>query len=850
MRKNAVSKWFVTVWMIVLPLCLAAGPVDICRGQGVKQPEASSLYANMQKLVEDSTAAETETVQQLTEQLDLLQRLRSDWQAQLKAYSIKVTTYSGFLLLPKDQIKELDKTWNEVRDTIAAINGKLNQIQHAAVDIDRQIVENRQQIDFRSKQLNDIEAVALKDDEAAPLIKLLKGLLARLTTKENLLGSIQGLYAAQLSELTVIANDVNGLSRKFEQAFREKQQPQLFTREKKPPFTSGPQRIAAECRLMVQAIGGAFSADFWANEFREVWNSAGFLVVSLLIVLAVMVWGLTRLRTHLAKLSESSFCKRFSANRLFCVLAGRTLLLTGATVYLHICNQIDVLYFSTPSLKFFFVVFLVWLLTKWGNDALKNWEQLAGKPMPAAINRRLRSLLASIRSFALAYAFLSWFFMPPSALLSLTRFVFELLFIGFIISLSRVYSADPVETDKEPAKKRFRLRTFVLAVLQVITVGGLVLDLAGFGNLTIYWFSSWGQSAAVWLWWYIFFRMLVEWDTSYREKMAQVENPSKISDTVQWLMIRMGQLLWGTSLITLMLLIWGEKSTVLVNVIEFLGSTIQIGSMAFSFLSLLYAVLVLFLTHALASMWRHIFQTRFLKHSGLESGLQDSITTITAYVAWSLGILVALHVFGLNTASLAVAFGALGIGIGFGLQNIVNNFISGIILLFERPIQVGDDVEINGTWATVKKINVRSTVVQTYDNASLIIPNSEFISNQVINWSFKDKRLRRTIVVGVAYGSDIELVRQTFLEIAGSIRHALKYPKPDVIFSDFGDSALIFKLRLWTDITHIFEVETAVRFEIDRLFRERKIEIAFPQQDLHIRSMPETITRPIPPQGS
>jgi small-conductance mechanosensitive channel len=220
----------------------------------------------------------------------------------------------------------------------------------------------------------------------------------------------------------------------------------------------------------------------------------------------------------------------------------------------------------------------------------------------------------------------------------------------------------------------------------------------------------------------------------------------------------------------------------------------------------------------------------------MEVGLQDSITTISVYVIWMLGILIALHVFGLNTASLAVAFGALGIGLGFGLQNIFNNFISGIILLFERPIQVGDDVEVNGTWATVKKINVRSTVVQTYDNASLIIPNADFVSSQVTNWSFKDKRLRRSIVVGVAYGSDVALVRDTLLEIARNTPKVLKQPAPDVLFSDFGDSALIFRLRIWTDIDNMLKVETAIRFEIDRLFRERNIEISFPQRDIHIRS--------------
>ena len=210
------------------------------------------------------------------------------------------------------------------------------------------------------------------------------------------------------------------------------------------------------------------------------------------------------------------------------------------------------------------------------------------------------------------------------------------------------------------------------------------------------------------------------------------------------------------------------------------------------------------------------------------------------YFFWGIGIFIALNVMGFSSTSLTVVFGALSIGLGFGLQNIFNNFISGIILLFERPIQVGDAVELNGVWGEVKKINVRATVVQTYDNASLIIPNSEFISSQVTNWSFKDLRLRRKIAVGVAYGSDTELTRNTLLEVAEKNKMILRYPKPDVLFKDFGDSALIFVLRIWTDVNIMLTAESDVRFEIDRLFRKRGIEIAFPQQDIHIRSITET----------
>ena len=199
---------------------------------------------------------------------------------------------------------------------------------------------------------------------------------------------------------------------------------------------------------------------------------------------------------------------------------------------------------------------------------------------------------------------------------------------------------------------------------------------------------------------------------------------------------------------------------------RFFGYTFTLGSLELSIKGVVSAVIILFVTHVSVRIGRTLLREKVLDRKVLERGLKHSIMTITGYLGWAVGLVLALGTLGVNSTSLAVVFGALSIGIGFGLQTIFNNFISGLILLFERPIQVGDFVEINGLWAEVKKINVRATVVQTFDNASVIIPNSELVSQQVTNWSFKDQRMRRNLEVGVAYGSDIEKVTSTLLEIA------------------------------------------------------------------------------------
>jgi small-conductance mechanosensitive channel len=337
-----------------------------------------------------------------------------------------------------------------------------------------------------------------------------------------------------------------------------------------------------------------------------------------------------------------------------------------------------------------------------------------------------------------------------------------------------------------------------------------------------------------------------EWYRDYgQESVSAGAGPNRDDGLLRWLFIQLAGLGWVVSALAGSFLAWDTRGNLLQGFYAFVGKPVAFGRVQLSLLGVMYALLVLFVTYIITRLGRFLLQEKVLVGRKLERGVKDSTTAITVYLLWALGIVVALGVLGVNTTSLAVVFGALSIGIGFGLQNIFNNFVSGIILLIERPIQVGDAVEVSGIWGEVRKINVRSTVVQTYDNASLIIPNSDFISSQVTNWSFKDQRIRRKITVGVAYGSDVELVRKTLLEIAADTPSVLKDPPPDVHFLEHGDSALIFMLRYWTHVDYYYMTSTDIRFAIDRLFRERGIEIAFPQRDIHIRSIAGTSPAPI-----
>jgi small-conductance mechanosensitive channel len=222
----------------------------------------------------------------------------------------------------------------------------------------------------------------------------------------------------------------------------------------------------------------------------------------------------------------------------------------------------------------------------------------------------------------------------------------------------------------------------------------------------------------------------------------------------------------------------------------------------------------------------------------MDSGVRDSIKAGIGYVGLALALLFAITTAGIDLSSLAIVAGALSLGIGFGLQNIVSNFVSGLILLIERPIKVGDWVEVGGTAGHVKKVSVRATEIITFQKQSIIVPNSELINSVVGNWTHKDKGGRVDISIGVAYGTNTRQIETLLLDIARGRHDVLKFPEPVVIFIGFGDSSLDFELRIFLrDIGQGVVVASEIRHTIAEVFEKENIEIPFPQRDLNIKSL-------------
>ena len=254
-------------------------------------------------------------------------------------------------------------------------------------------------------------------------------------------------------------------------------------------------------------------------------------------------------------------------------------------------------------------------------------------------------------------------------------------------------------------------------------------------------------------------------------------------------------------------------------------------------MSLVVFILLLTMFVMGASYLKKILRDRILPRFVQDEGLQYTLARMLQYSVVVIGILVSFQFLGVDFTGLAVIFGFLSVGIGFGLQNITSNFISGLIVLFERPISVGDRVVVNGIEGDIEEINIRATKVKTLENISIIVPNSDFVSKDVINYSHGDPTFKLIIDVGVAYGSDLDLVLQALDEVASESSSVMKRRKHDVHLRSFGDSAWNMKLIVWVpNVKNRYTVQNELNQAIVRKFNECGIEIPFPQRDIHIKS--------------
>ncbi len=341
------------------------------------------------------------------------------------------------------------------------------------------------------------------------------------------------------------------------------------------------------------------------------------------------------------------------------------------------------------------------------------------------------------------------------------------------------------------------------------------------------------------------------WQKSLRRKMG-VADEAVVRSLVLFKFI-FALLLWCVLGLFFMRL-WGISDVYLSTIAAYLFDGFQVGKVRIVPSRIITGLFLFILLWTVSSWFKHKLERKWLVSAELAPSARETLVTIFGYVCFTLAVIIGLSVAGVDFSGLAIIAGALSVGIGFGLQNIVNNFVSGLILLFERPIKSGDWIVVGNTEGYVKKISVRSTIIQTFDRSDVIVPNSELISSQVTNWMLHDIRGRVIVPVGVAYGSDTGLVKELMLEVANSHPRVItdgSVPKPRVLFMEFGDSSLNFELRCFIrDIDYRLRTRSELNFAIDAIFRKHGVEIPFPQRDVHVRDWANTQKGEVPPKDA
>ncbi|MCW8983725.1 MAG: mechanosensitive ion channel, partial [Thermoanaerobaculales bacterium] len=265
-------------------------------------------------------------------------------------------------------------------------------------------------------------------------------------------------------------------------------------------------------------------------------------------------------------------------------------------------------------------------------------------------------------------------------------------------------------------------------------------------------------------------------------------------------------------------------------------SKISIGDFSVSPEDILIFLIVVWLTFKISKLLRFVLKVDVMPHLDLPRGVPGAITRLSHYAIIVVGVMIGASAAGLDFSRINLIVGALGVGIGFGLQTVVNNFVSGLILLFERPIRVGDKIQLAELFGTVNNIGMRASVVRTFEGAEVIVPNANLISAEVINWTLSDERRRVDIPIGVAYGTDPQVVIDILIGVAKEHRDVMDDPEPAAFFLGFGGSSLDFELRAWTGANFV-QVSSDLRVRIIEALNDARIEIPFPQQDLHLRSV-------------
>lgn len=426
-------------------------------------------------------------------------------------------------------------------------------------------------------------------------------------------------------------------------------------------------------------------------------------------------------------------------------------------------------------------------------------------------------------------------------LLAVPLALYRLFLIGIALSLG-VYCLRRLRDISQGVLRR-RALSFVFRILVFLFGVTIVAEVLGYHLLAAFFIRGTIKSSflifVVWNMRFLFIHLI----TSLIQDFFDRINLARRDRHVIFKKIRVLFHIFLTLFVILALTtIWGFYDTVFAALTAILDFGATFRGYVFTVGMVANAALLFYLILSVAQILCSLLEEEVYPRKNIGMGTGKSINSLIMYFAWVVGFFAVFTALGFELQQFAIIAGALSVGIGFGLQNIVNNFVSGLILLFERPIKVGDILDIDGQWGTVEKMGLRSTIIRSATKTQIIIPNSDFITKKVENLTFSDQDYRLSIKVGVGYESDTERVRDVLVDIATSHPKIVSEPKPEAYFIEFGEYALHFEMWAWTDdVVAKRQIQNDILLAIDKRFREEGIEIPFPQRVVHVKTNVEPV---------
>ena len=836
----------VCLWLLIGFLSIAPA---LIRAQQISETEENlQQQSRLQESFQQTQMTEDGIASQLNSELSQAQLETQRLGQQFSLYRLQASTLRNLLLVSSTTIDELSQGIARQQQALQELGTAATQGAKSIQPLEERQLRAQVRQEVYQQQVNELKNLPQASIPSSLLTLVDKISLTQQNNQKNL-DQLLTIKKEELTRLQASRDENKELLEQLQRRLEERRQEMLFEKQEISLAKLGPTEIAAELERFLRLVGRWSQPAEIQSGILGLWESYRFLLITFPFLFVIGLILLRKAKHNLLDWLKETNLPIWQNWTLHLLL--QSLMPIGAISLLWACEQSMILANLNPLLVLFRNMLLLWIFVFWCIRALERFDDNHFVPVRLVAHRLLRW----VRSLGLSYLLLQQLLGSNSILLLIGRLVLGIGVLILSVDLGRQLRRWVQLQDHWPALRQTTLGLILGSLPTLIIGGGLLLELAGYSYLSLYWSVSLSKTGIVLFWGFLCWKCLQEWDARSdvqppQTDILEVDVQTLGQQSTNWLIGRIAWLI-GAGLIGLgLLLAWGAEKEVLLHTWEAIRQPLTVGGLELSLIGFVYAFLILLITRVFVLLWRYLFKQRLMAHSHIEEGTQESVATIGAYAIWGIGLLFGLGALGVNSASLAVAFGAVGIGLGFGLQNIFNNFVSGLILLFERPIQVGNVVEINGIWGVVKKINVRSTLVQTYDNASLIIPNSEFISQTVTNWSYKDPRVRRTVNIGVAYGTDPELIRKEMLAMAQQHPKVLAVPAPVVHFVDFGDSALMFRLYYHTTLDFGMISETEIRLQIDERFRELGIVIPFPQRDVHFHVAESTETSPVAKQIS